>query len=379
MIALSLSEIRDLTGGRRPRHRDRRRRRRRRPRRPPTPGSAARAASTSPGSARPPTGTTIVAAAVAAGRRGGAQPRPSTGVPCVVVDDVQTAFGRVARGVVDRAPEPRGRRASPARRARRATKDLLASVLSSVAETVAPVNSLNGEIGVPLTVCRVTPDDPLPRRRDGRPRHRPHRLPDAHRAAAGRHRPQRRHRPRRRVRLAREHRPRQVRAAPGRAGRRASSILNADDPVVAAMAAGPRVPGAARRASRRGGRARRGRPPRRARQGGIHPRVPAGHGARSRCSRAAPTTSATRSPSRPPRSSSACRSTRWSRGSAAAEAVSRWRMEITDRPDGVVVVNDAYNANPDSMRAALDAVAAIGHGPGTRAGRCSARCSSSAT
>ena len=46
-------------------------------------------------------------------------------------------------------------------------------------------------------------------------------------------------------------------------------------------------------------------------------------------------------------------------GLEAAEAVSRWRMEITDRPDGVVVVNDAYNANPDSMRAALDAVAAM--------------------
>jgi UDP-N-acetylmuramoyl-tripeptide--D-alanyl-D-alanine ligase len=46
-------------------------------------------------------------------------------------------------------------------------------------------------------------------------------------------------------------------------------------------------------------------------------------------------------------------------GLGAAEAVSRWRMEITDRPDGVVVVNDAYNANPDSMRAALDAVAAM--------------------
>lgn len=40
--------------------------------------------------------------------------------------------------------------------------------------------------------------------------------------------------------------------------------------------------------------------------------------------------------------------------------VSRWRMEVTDRPDGVTVVNDAYNANPDSMRAALDALAAMG-------------------
>jgi UDP-N-acetylmuramoyl-tripeptide--D-alanyl-D-alanine ligase len=37
-----------------------------------------------------------------------------------------------------------------------------------------------------------------------------------------------------------------------------------------------------------------------------------------------------------------------------AEPVSRWRMEVTDRPDGVTVVNDAYNANPDSMRAAFE-------------------------
>ena len=42
-------------------------------------------------------------------------------------------------------------------------------------------------------------------------------------------------------------------------------------------------------------------------------------------------------------------------GLSAAEAVSRWRMELTERADGVLVVNDAYNANPDSMRAALDA------------------------
>ena len=39
-------------------------------------------------------------------------------------------------------------------------------------------------------------------------------------------------------------------------------------------------------------------------------------------------------------------------------------MEVTERPDGVTVVNDAYNANPDSMRAALKALAAIGRGRG---------------
>jgi UDP-N-acetylmuramoyl-tripeptide--D-alanyl-D-alanine ligase len=47
-----------------------------------------------------------------------------------------------------------------------------------------------------------------------------------------------------------------------------------------------------------------------------------------------------------------------------ARPVSRWRMEVTTRTDGVVVINDAYNANPDSMRAALAALAATGRGPG---------------
>jgi UDP-N-acetylmuramoyl-tripeptide--D-alanyl-D-alanine ligase len=31
-------------------------------------------------------------------------------------------------------------------------------------------------------------------------------------------------------------------------------------------------------------------------------------------------------------------------------------MEVTERADGVLVVNDAYNANPESMRAALTAL-----------------------
>jgi len=46
----------------------------------------------------------------------------------------------------------------------------------------------------------------------------------------------------------------------------------------------------------------------------------------------------------------------------AATPASRWRMEVTDRPDGVTVINDAYNANPESMRAALAALAAVGGG-----------------
>ncbi|MFC5679021.1 UDP-N-acetylmuramoyl-tripeptide--D-alanyl-D-alanine ligase [Aeromicrobium endophyticum] len=44
----------------------------------------------------------------------------------------------------------------------------------------------------------------------------------------------------------------------------------------------------------------------------------------------------------------------------AGAARSPMRMDRQVRPDGLVVVNDAYNANPESMAAALRAVAAIG-------------------
>ena len=51
---------------------------------------------------------------------------------------------------------------------------------------------------------------------------------------------------------------------------------------------------------------------------------------------------------------------------SSATAASRWRMELHERPDGMLVVNDAYNANPDSVRAALEALVAIGRARGRR-------------
>jgi UDP-N-acetylmuramoyl-tripeptide--D-alanyl-D-alanine ligase len=42
---------------------------------------------------------------------------------------------------------------------------------------------------------------------------------------------------------------------------------------------------------------------------------------------------------------------------SSATPRSHWRMEIARTVDEVTIVNDAYNANPDSMRAALQAVA----------------------
>ncbi|RMI08641.1 UDP-N-acetylmuramoyl-tripeptide--D-alanyl-D-alanine ligase [Cellulomonas triticagri] len=46
-------------------------------------------------------------------------------------------------------------------------------------------------------------------------------------------------------------------------------------------------------------------------------------------------------------------------GLSAADALSPHRMHVVDRADGVTVVDDSYNANPDSMRAALRALAVL--------------------
>jgi len=49
-------------------------------------------------------------------------------------------------------------------------------------------------------------------------------------------------------------------------------------------------------------------------------------------------------------------------GLGTATPASGGRLEITERPDGIVIVNDAYNANPHSTRAALRALIAMANG-----------------
>lgn len=295
-------------------------------------------------------------AAAAAGAVAVLGSRPVDDLPSVVVDDVQLAFGRLARAVIDRAPDLRVV-AVTGSSGKTTTKDLLASVLADSGETVAPVNSLNGEIGVPLTVCRVTHSTrylvvEMGARGIGHIAYLTEIAPpevaivlnvgSAHVGEFG---------SKANIARAKAELPRAVGAA-------GLSVLNADDPAVAAMAQGLTS---------------------RVVLVGLSPRADVraedvSLDDRSRASYTLVTPSGSRrvalrqSGAHHVGNSLAVAAAALELGVglddvaarlSAATAVSRWRMEVTERPDGVVVVNDAYNANPDSMRAALDALAAM--------------------
>jgi UDP-N-acetylmuramoyl-tripeptide--D-alanyl-D-alanine ligase len=44
---------------------------------------------------------------------------------------------------------------------------------------------------------------------------------------------------------------------------------------------------------------------------------------------------------------------------SGAEAASKWRMQVSELPGGVTLINDAYNSNPESARSALSALSTI--------------------
>jgi UDP-N-acetylmuramoyl-tripeptide--D-alanyl-D-alanine ligase len=97
-------------------------------------------------------GHDFAAQAVAAGAVLVLGTRP-VGVPAVIVPDVPAAMGKLAKALVDRLPELTiiGITGSAGKTT---TKDLVAQLVSELGPAVAPHNSFNNEIGHPLTVLR---------------------------------------------------------------------------------------------------------------------------------------------------------------------------------------------------------------------------------
>jgi UDP-N-acetylmuramoyl-tripeptide--D-alanyl-D-alanine ligase len=99
-------------------------------------------------------GHDYAARAVGAGAAAVLASRP-VGVPAIVVEDVQAALGRLASALVERAPELTvvGITGSVGKTT---TKDLVGQVFGRLGPTVAPSGNLNNEIGLPSTVSLIT-------------------------------------------------------------------------------------------------------------------------------------------------------------------------------------------------------------------------------
>ncbi|MFI1996725.1 UDP-N-acetylmuramoyl-tripeptide--D-alanyl-D-alanine ligase [Actinoplanes sp. NPDC020271] len=98
----------------------------------------------------------FAAAAVAGGAAAALTTRP-VGVPAVIVTDVRQALGRLAAAIVDRHPhlDVVGVTGSAGKTT---TKDLLGQVLARLGPTVAPAGNRNNEIGLPQTITQLTPE-----------------------------------------------------------------------------------------------------------------------------------------------------------------------------------------------------------------------------
>jgi UDP-N-acetylmuramoyl-tripeptide--D-alanyl-D-alanine ligase len=81
----------------------------------------------------------------------------AVGVPAVVVADARDAYQRLAGALIDRAPGM-CRIGVTGSSGKTTTKDLLGQVLSRLGPTVAPPGNRNNEIGVPETVLLATAD-----------------------------------------------------------------------------------------------------------------------------------------------------------------------------------------------------------------------------
>ncbi|WP_328979529.1 UDP-N-acetylmuramoyl-tripeptide--D-alanyl-D-alanine ligase [Streptomyces canus] len=293
-----------------------------------------------------------------AGRTGavavlGSRPTP---LPTVVVDDARAVLQTLAAHVVARLRDGLTVVGLTGSQGKTGTKDLLAAVLSSVAPTTATIGSLNNELGVPLTMLRadaatrflvlemgarhigdiaaltslVAPDVAVVLN-----------VGRAHLGEFGS-----------RAAIARTKGELIQGLAPG-----GTAVLNADDPRVAAMRSltdGPVVTfGRAEHADLRVTGLtldRLGRPSFTLRTAGAsapvalslvgaHQALNASAAAAAGLAAGVPLDMAT--------------------AALATASLSPWRMERRELAGGATLLNDSYNANPDSTRAALDALAAI--------------------
>ena len=325
-------------------------------------------------------GHDYVAAAAQAGAVAALTNRPVDELPCVVVEEdparlsprpdrppydaVTRAFAALAREVRDRCAATGLRTvAITGSSGKTSTKDLMAQVLEPLGPTLAPEASYNSEVGVPLTVCRLTEDTAylvaeMGASGAGHIAHLTAIAPPqvsvvlnvgtAHLGEFG---------SREAIGTAKA----EIVAGLTEGG---LAVLNADDEVVAAMAGVAERVGARTVLVGRSERAdlratdvtldRGGRP-----SFTLHgPGTPAAGLPVSlqlvgehHVGNALAVAAVAHEWGMP-----------WPQvveALAAAGARSRWRMEVTERPDGVRVVNDAYNANPDSARAALRALGAM--------------------
>jgi UDP-N-acetylmuramoyl-tripeptide--D-alanyl-D-alanine ligase len=312
-------------------------------------------------------GHDFAAKAVADGAVAVLAARP-VGVPAIVVDDVQTALGALARHVIERLGATVVALTGSA--GKTSTKDLLAQLLQRLAPTVWTPGSFNNEIGLPLTALGA----------DEGTRHlvlemgargighiayltglTPPRIGlvlnvgSAHIGEFGG-----------REQIA-QAKGELVEALPS-AAEGGVAVLNADDPLVSAMrtrtAAKVVTFGEAPEADVRAENVtlNAGGQPR------FTLRTPSGCAevtlrlyGEHHVSNALAAAAVARELGMPVEEIATALS--------AAGSLSHWRMEVTELPDGVTVINDAYNANPESMRAALRTLAAMGSSVLARGGR----------
>jgi UDP-N-acetylmuramoyl-tripeptide--D-alanyl-D-alanine ligase len=303
-------------------------------------------------------GHDFLGAAAAAGAVAALSTRADDALPTVVVDDPVLALGRLATGVHARLTAGGLRTLGiTGSSGKTSTKDLLGQVLATAGPTVSPPGSYNNDIGLPLTVLDADEETRFLVLEMGSrgPGHiarlcriaRPQigvvlNVGSAHLGEFGS--------PEGTARAMGE----LVEALP----EDGTAVLNADDPRVLGMASRTRArvlttgrgPDAGVRATR-GAVDEQGRAIFDLQVGEethpVHLQVVGEHQVANALSAAGAALAAGMSPADVAAALS------------AATARSRWRMEVDRRADGVTVVNDAYNANPESMRAALAALTGL--------------------